>query len=361
MSPAKASRSSTELLAGFRVERRLGDDVWEAFQPELARRVALRRIPPGTAFRAAAWPDHPGVVVLLAVVEDPSGTYVATRFVPGARTLAELRSAPARSRRRWLGQAQEALAGTVHGALTEHDILVGEDGRALVTGFGLAPPGATEEDDRAALERMRPPRRRGAMLLAVPAVAAAVGAGVALAGGGGDPEPSPERAPRVTAGAVAVGSDLGAGPVTSADCEGAAPSGSSLPCTVMQGDLPGRPLVAASDGIVRAWAVRGVSGRVRLQVLMPVGDRFTTYNHSDMVAIADAAGTRVVPADLAVPAGARFALEVSPGATVGIRGGVPGARTLRFFSPLRGDRRTPDPAGGEGQELMLRVDLAPRG
>ena len=112
---------------------------------------------------------------------------------------------------------------------------------------------------------------------------------------------------------------------------------------------------------MRAWAVRGVSGRVRLQILQPVGDRFTTYNHSDMVTVADAEETRVVPADLSVPAGARFALEVSPGATVGLRGGVAGARTLRFFSPLRGDRRRPDPAGGQGQELLLRVDVAPPG
>ncbi len=204
---------------------------------------------------------------------------------------------------------------------------------------------------------MRPPRRRGPALLAGLAVLA-IAAGVVLASGG-DEEPA-ASAPPVAVGAAAFGSALAPGAILRVDCEGAEPSGSSLPCTVMQGDLPGRPLVAERGGIVRAWAVQGVSGRVRLQVLQPVGDRFTTVDHSDMVTVADAAEARVVAADLSVPAGARFGLEVSPGATVGIRAGVAGARTLRFFSPLRGDRRRPDPSGGDGQELMLRVDVSPR-
>ena len=74
--------------------------------------MALRRLEPQTAFNAAGWPDRPGVVGLYAVVEAPEGTYVATRFLPGARTLAELR----RRRRRWLEEVATALDGTVPAA-----------------------------------------------------------------------------------------------------------------------------------------------------------------------------------------------------------------------------------------------------
>jgi hypothetical protein len=165
--------------------------------------------------------------------------------------------------------------------------------------------------------------------------------------------------PPVPAGAAAFGSSLAGDGVASVDCEGGTPSGSSLPCTIMQAVLPGRQLVAPDGGIVRSWAVRGVRGRVRLQVLLPVGEELTTVNHSPMVTVEDT-GARVMAADLSVPRGARFALEVAPGTSAGVRA-VRGASTARFFSPLRGDRRQPDPAGGQGQELMLRVDLVPRG
>jgi hypothetical protein len=358
MSPGKASRSSTELVAGFRIDRRLGESVWEAFQPELARRVALRRLEPGTRFDAAAWPERPGVVELFAVVEEPSGTYVATRFVPGARTLAELRSAPAGRRRRWLDEVASTLDGIVHGRLTEHDILIGGDGQVLVTGFGSAPAGATADDDRAVLERLRPEGRSRAWLLVPSAAALAVAVVAVVLVTAGDEEAT--APPPVTAGATAFGSALAAGVLASVDCEGGVPDGGSLPCTVLQADLPGRPLVARSDGIVRSWAVRGASGRLALQVLRPVGDRFTTYNHGPMVTIERAEETHVVRANMSVPKGARFGLEVAPGAAVGLRHGVPGARTWRFFSPLRGDQRRPDTAGGEGEELLLRVDVVPR-
>ena len=51
-----------EHIAGFRIERQLGTHVWQAVQPELGRRVALRRLEPGTEFDAARWPDRPGIV-----------------------------------------------------------------------------------------------------------------------------------------------------------------------------------------------------------------------------------------------------------------------------------------------------------
>ncbi len=354
------SASSAEPAAGFRLGRRLGDGVWEAVQLRLDRRVVLRRLPPGAPFDPAAWPERPGVVPLFAVVEEPSGIYVATRLLPGARTLAEVRSAPAARRRRWLDEAAAALDGAVHGRLTDRDILVDADGHAWVTGFGRAPEGATADDDRAALARLRPPARgrAWAVAAAAAALAAAVAAGVVLLRDGGR-EAAP--APPVPAGALAVGSALAPGDVAGVNCEGGAPGGASPACTIMQAALPGRPLVAPSDGIVRGWAVRGVRGRVALQVLVPAGGGFDAYSRSAMVTIADPAAAPLIPADLSVPRGARFALEVSPGATIGIRRGLRGARTARFLGPLRIEPRAPRRAGGAGEELLLRVDVVPRG
>lgn len=351
---------SSEHPTGFRLGRRLGADVWEAVQLGLERVVALRCLPPGTRVDAAAWPERPGVVPLFAIAEEPSGVYVATRLLPGARTLAELRSAPAARRRRWLDQAAAAVDGAVHGRLTDHEILVDADGRAWVTGFGRAPAGATADDDREALAGMRPaaPRRRRVAIAAVtvPVVTIAV---VAALRAGGDGAPAP--APPVPVGASALGSALAAGEVTTVDCEGAAPGGSSPACTIMQAALPGHPLVAPSDGIVRGWAVRGVRGRVALQVIVPSGGGFVTYNRGPMVTVDDRGAPRVIAADMSVPKGARFAIEVAPGAAIGLRRGVPGAATARFLGPLRSAARPGRPTGGEGEELLLRVDVVPRG
>ncbi len=353
--------SSTEHLAGFRLGRPLGADVWEAVQPGLERVVALRRLPPGTRVDAAAWPERPGVVPLFAVAEEPSGVYVATRLLPGARTLAELRSAPAARRRRWLDQAAAAVDGAVHGRLSEQAVLVDADGRAWVTGFGRAPADASAADDREALARLRPAaprRRRAAMAAAAVVVVVTIVAVVALPAGGGD---APAPAPPVTAGASAVGSTLAPGEVATVDCEGAAPGGSSPACTLMQAALPGRPLVAPSDGIVRGWAVRGVRGRVALQVIVPSGGGFVAYNRGPMVTVDDRGAPRVIAADMSVPKGARFAIEVAPGAAIGLRRGVPGAATARFLGPLRSAARPGRPTGGEGEELLLRVNVVPRG
>lgn len=353
-----SSSSEHEHRAGFRLGRRLGVDVWEAVQPGLERVVALRRLPPGTRVDAAAWPERPGVVPLFAVAEDPSGVYVATRLLPGARTLAELRSAPAARRRRWLDQAAAAVDGTVHGRLSEHEILIDAERRAWVTGFGRAPAGASADDDREALARLRPAAaRRWWAAIAVAAAVTATIVAVVLRGGGDAFSP----APPVTPGASAVGSALAPGAVASVDCEGGAPGGASPACTIMQAALPGRALVATSAGLVRGWAVRGVRGRVALQVVLPRGDGFVVYNRGPMVTVDDRAAARVIAADMSFPRGARFALEIAPGAAIGIRSGVPGASTARFLGPLRSAARPAHAAGGAGQELLLRVDVVRRG
>lgn len=351
--PKTDSSSSAEAPAGFQRGRRLGHDLWEAVQIELDRPVVLRRLPPGTPFDVRAWPERPGVVPLYAVAEEPSGTYVATRLVPGARTLAELRTARPSRRRRWLDQASDALHGAVHGRLTEHDILVDADGRAWVTGFGRAPAGATAATDAQVLDRLRPSAASPARLIAaslIALVAVAVAAVFVARQAGAD------TAPSVTAGATAVGSQIAPGGVTSVDCEGAAADGASPSCTVMQAALPGTAL-AAGPGLVRGWAVRGVRGTVALQVLVPAGDGFMAYNRSEPIEIDAGDRARLVPADLSYPAGARFALEVGPGTSIGLRRGVEGAQTARFFGPLRSEPRAPRTIGGDGEELLLRVDV----
>ncbi|MFN8121941.1 MAG: hypothetical protein U0237_05875 [Thermoleophilia bacterium] len=355
----KGSSSSTEAIAGLPVVRRLGESTWEAVQPELDRRVALRRMPPGTPFRAAAWPDRAGVVPLYAVVEDTSGTYAVTAFVPGARTLAELGGARPGRRHRWLDRVAAVLDGTVHGDLTPSDILIDPSGRVVVTGFGRGAPEATAAGDAAAIARMRPEDRRHRRMIpaAAVAVAAAVAGGVLLATREG-PRPPVPPAP---AGTVAIGSALTAGALTSVDCEGRAPGGDSLACSILQGTLAGRPLVTPAAGTVRSWAVRGVRGRVRLQVLVPAGrGGFRSYVSGPFVEVPDD-GAHRMGADLSFPAGARFALELAPGTAVGLRDGVAGARTLRFFGALRFEPRVPDGTRGADQELLLRVDVVPRG
>lgn len=357
MASTTGSSSSTEPPAGFRLGRRLGEDVWEAVQLDLDRTVALRRLAPGTSVNAGAWPDRPGVVPLYAVAVEPSGTYVATRLLPGARTLAESHGASAARRRRWIDQAAAALDGAVHGRLTDHDILIDANGRAWLTGFGRAPAGADAAADAEALARLRPQPRSRAWTLGAPLAGLAVvaiAASLVIAGRDGE-----ESAPPLTAGATPVGSALAPGGIESIDCEGAPPDGASPSCTIMQAALAGLS-PSAAPGLVRGWAVRGVRGSVALQVLVPDGDHFVAYNRSAMVTIDDD-GPRVIPASMSFPAGARFALEVGPNTAVGLRRGVPGAGTARFIGPLRSQARPARTAGGDGEELLLRVNVVPRG
>lgn len=338
--------------------RELGDGVWEAMQPELGRRVALRRLAPGRRFDAARWPDRPGVVRLYSVVVGDDGTYLATQFVPGARTLAELGGPRAGRRTRWLDEVAATLDGVVHGDLTEADVLVGADGKALVTGFGRAPEGATAQDDEAALIRLRAAGGRRARAAPVAALATAAAVLLAALVLTGDERPAAAPAPAVEPGATAIGSALAAGGVVTVDCEGLPPSGSSLPCTIVQTALPGRPVTAPVEGIVRRWVVRGARGRLRLRVLEDTPEGPVTVNRT-RTEVADEP-VEVFRSDRPVPAGARFALELAPGAGAGIHRGARGAVTARYFGPLRSAPNVTTTAGGRGEELLLRVDVVPR-
>jgi tetratricopeptide (TPR) repeat protein/predicted Ser/Thr protein kinase len=119
--------------------------VWEAWDPDLKRRVALKILAGGSLERlrreaeAAARLRHPGVVTVHEVGPD----YLAMDFVEG-RTFAEAAAGMPTSRKlEVLERAAEAVAhahaqGVVHRDLKPQNLLVAADGRVVLTDFGLA-------------------------------------------------------------------------------------------------------------------------------------------------------------------------------------------------------------------------------
>ena len=173
-------------------------------------------------------------------------------------------------------------------------------------------------------------------------------------------EPTPDPPPPIARGAEALGSALPAAAISSLDCAGETPSGSSQGCTVVQTELSGHRLVARRDGVIRSWAVRGAAGELALQVVAPRGDRFFLRARSELASIPDEA-LHVLPASMPIRAGDLVGLEITPGAAVGVRREVGGATTARWFGPLLISPRPPDRTANTGfdHELMLRVDYVP--
>ena len=287
------------------MEMPLGRRTWQATQLDLGRRVALRRLDPGTAFHASDWPEHPDVVPLYAVVETDAGTYVATRLVPGARTLAESRGARPAKRRRWLAVARAVLDEHPHGDLTEHDILIDPAGRVSLTGFGRGGSG----DDAAALARMSPPESRRS--LAVPAAVLAV----ALAGRPPSHSPGtasrPCRASSPARRASAAPSPAGTGAASTATA--APPTAAHLCAPSCRRGCPAATLAVPADGIVRRWTVRGARGRIALVVLRPVPGGFVRYNQTRTVTVTDADAPATFAADRSAPTRCALRRRAVPG------------------------------------------------
>ncbi len=405
-----SSSSSTELeIAGFRLEGELGRGdrtvVYEAIQVNLGRRVALKLLPaaerPGV--RSIEWPEHPRVVSLYATGPCEQGRFVAMQLVRGS-SLARVRETseldPARSLE-LLADVASALeaahrAGIAHGAVTARNVLVDGDGRALLSDFGLGPGKPTVAADRAAFAALlrdclgdrlalpqgprspepgelvrlarealpapsqahegggvRPGRRR----LVVAAVVAGVAAAAALAAVLGRGEAAGDAVPPPESGARALGSALASGGVSSVDCSGEPPTGASQACTVVQTRLPGRQVVPPGAGAVRRWAVRGARGELALQVIRARGARYVSAARSRYVLIPDE-GVHVLPANLAVRAGDLIGVQLGPGAAIGVRRGVPGARTARWLGQLFLEPRPIELGAGSGfdHELLVRVD-----
>jgi hypothetical protein len=131
--------------------------VYAAHDPDLERRVALKLVRPDAAAAASSQArllreaksmarlSHPNVVQIHEVGVWEGRVFIAMELVPG-RTLAAWLAAPGRSWReivavfvaagRGLAAAHEV--GVVHRDFKPENVLVGEDGRARVTDFGLA-------------------------------------------------------------------------------------------------------------------------------------------------------------------------------------------------------------------------------
>ena len=404
-----SSSSSTELteLAGFRLERELGRGsgsvVYEAVQIGLVRQVALKLIPDDgwAEGRSLDWPDHPRVVSLYAAGPWEGGRFVAMQLVEGP-TVAQLVEAGDLDAARslvLLADVASALdaahrAGIAHGAVAARNVLVDRDGHALLSDFGLGPAEPTVAGDRTdflalvgvclgyrmprvpdprsleardilglAREALPPaergvaPRHRRLAVLAagIAAVAAALTLVALLAGSGSEGD----RVPRPDADAVALGSELAAGEISSVDCSGRGPSGGSQACTVVQTRLPGRTLVPSAGGVVRSWMVRGARGELALQVIRRRGDRYVSVGRSRFEAVPDE-GVHVLPANLAVRGGDLIGVQLAPGAAIGVRRGVPGATTARWLGQFIIEPRPIELGAGTGfdDEILLRADYA---
>ncbi|WP_432123238.1 protein kinase domain-containing protein [Streptomyces sp. S1] len=148
--------------------------VWRALDETDGHEVALKdsRVPPGLpadeapllharrerAARAAARISHPSVVRVLGVVAEDGRPWVVTELVRGL-TLAETLEAggplPAREAARVGAEVLAGLraareAGVPHPGVRAEHVLLGNDGRVVVTGFGGAP-----EDDAGPAAELR--------------------------------------------------------------------------------------------------------------------------------------------------------------------------------------------------------------
>ena len=154
--PSSADAVRGSLLGRYVLLDRLGTggtgEVYAAFDPELDRRVAVKRLHGGTAAalvreaRILASLNHPNVVTVHDVGTDDGQAYLAMELIDGedlARWLAG-RATPA-----WTEVLEIVLAcvdglaaahgeGIIHGDVKPANILVGIDGRVRVSDFGVA-------------------------------------------------------------------------------------------------------------------------------------------------------------------------------------------------------------------------------
>ncbi|MBM2614491.1 serine/threonine protein kinase [Actinoplanes sp. LDG1-06] len=136
--------------------------VWQAWDELLGRPVAVKEVlaSPGDSVRearSAARLDHPNVVRVFDVVSMPGRSWIVMELVP-SRSLHEVveQDGPLPHRRAAriglvLLDALSAAhaAGVLHHDVKPRNVLIGPDGRVVLTDFGLATIGAVAPDPQA--------------------------------------------------------------------------------------------------------------------------------------------------------------------------------------------------------------------
>ena len=150
------------LTANYELDRELGRGgmgiVYRAKDRRLKRMVAIKVLPPELGFRGeiksrflreaetAAQLSHPDIVPIYSVDEREGLVFFVMACVDGdtlAKRLVERGPLPVDDARRILREVADALAyaharGVIHRDIKPDNILLGEDGRAMVTDFGIA-------------------------------------------------------------------------------------------------------------------------------------------------------------------------------------------------------------------------------
>src|SRR5512136_93905 len=155
--------------------------VYEAFDPELGRAVALKTLRPGRPHReltqdwvkreaeAIARLDHPGIVTVFDVGTCPAGPYLVMELLRGETLQRRLEKGPlpADEALRVAEEMARALAhahhrGVLHRDLKPANVFLTEDGRVKLLDFGLAHLlGAPGSDGGGTPAYMAPEQARG--------------------------------------------------------------------------------------------------------------------------------------------------------------------------------------------------------
>jgi tetratricopeptide (TPR) repeat protein len=171
-----ADSSPVVRIGRFEIEGVLGSGgmgiVYKAYDPDLGRAIALKMVRTSSSeaagrqkreARAMAQISHPNVVAIHDVGTHDGELFLVMELIAGT-TLAEWLRASERNWRDQLamfvaagrGLAAAHAAGLVHRDFKPHNVLVGEDGRARVTDFGLAREQAATGTDVSAIAETTP-------------------------------------------------------------------------------------------------------------------------------------------------------------------------------------------------------------